>query len=248
MKLLLRHKLLIGVVTLVAAGSAGAAYAATQSSSNPRQAFLNDVASRLHVSPSQLSAAFKAALIDRLNAAVKAGQLTQAQANRIERRLEQRGGPPLLFGRGGRLHLHARAAMLGPGTLGAAANYLGLREVQLLNDLRAGKSMAQVATAQGKSLAGLEQAIISSDKARLDRLVASGLITKAQEQRILNALSARVGRLVNRTRFPRLGVAGPAPWLVPQTPVPQNGPMVVPPNGPIAVPPIGPAPAPGPAD
>ena len=78
---ILRHKLLAGGAAAAVLALGGGAYAATQSGSNPRQAFLNDVAKRLNVSPSQLNSALKGAFTDRLNAAVKAGMLTQAQAS-----------------------------------------------------------------------------------------------------------------------------------------------------------------------
>ena len=52
----LRQKLVIGLAALAVAGFAGGAYAATQSSTpNTRQAFLNDVAKRLHVTPHELT-------------------------------------------------------------------------------------------------------------------------------------------------------------------------------------------------
>lgn len=242
MNLLLRHKLLAAGAALVAAGSAGIAYAATQSSSNPRQAFLNDVAKRLHVSPAQLDSAWKAAMIDRLNADVKAGRLTQAQANRLEQRLERRGGPPVWFGPHGRFGLRV-GGPLHAGALDAAGKYLGLSDLALLRDLASGKSLAQLAKAQGKSVSGLEQAIVSADKARLDRLVASGIITSAQEQQLASALTRRVGRVVNRAGLPRLGAGGPGRWPMQQVPMPQDGSMIAPPAG--AVPPPGAMPPPG---
>jgi hypothetical protein len=66
------------VVTLLGGGAG--AFAATQLSSNPRQAYINDVASRLNVTPTALTSAMKQARIDQINAAEKAGKLTAAQA------------------------------------------------------------------------------------------------------------------------------------------------------------------------
>lgn len=62
-----------------------------------RQAFLNDVAHRLGVTPAQLSSALNGAFKDQLDAAVKAGKLTQAQANAIKQ-WAQGGGAPPAFG------------------------------------------------------------------------------------------------------------------------------------------------------
>jgi hypothetical protein len=239
MQLLLRHKLLIVGATLLAAGSGGIAYAATQSSSNPRQAFLNDVAKHLGVSPAKLDSAYKAALIDRLNAEVKSGQITQAQANRIERRFQRRGVPPFLFAPRGRLRMLAPGGLI-PGPLGSAASYLGLGDLQLLKDLASGKSMAQLAKAHGKSVSGLEQVIISAETTRLKRLASNGTITRSQEQRMLSSLSRRVGKLVNRTGFPRLRMRLGPPALIGSGPVPQAAPMIVAPAPPP--PPAGPPP------
>jgi AraC-like DNA-binding protein len=240
MQLLLRHKLLVAAVTVLALGSGGIAYAATQSSSNPRQAFLNDVAKRLNVSPAKLNSAFKAALVDRLNAEVKAGKITQAQANRIEQRLDRSGAPPFFFGRGGRFRM-GRPARFESLTLSAAASYLGVSDAQLMKDLGSGKSMADVAKASGKSVSGLEQAIVSAEKTQLDGQVTKGTITKAQEQQILSRLSARVDALVNGTGFrrPRMGLRVPS--LKGRGPAPENAPMMVapyaPPPGPSGPPP-----------
>jgi hypothetical protein len=191
---------------LTAVAFAGGAYAATQSGSSSRQEFINDVAHRLNVRPDQLRAAVKGALIDRLNAAVKAGKLTQAQANAIEQRADQgqlplffgghrgfdhRGFGPGGFGQGGFGHPARRAP------LRAAAAYLGLNDAQLLDQLRSGKSLAQIAKDKGKTTAGLEQAITTAFKSRLDKAVAAGRITKAQEQTILNRFQSRLDRRVN---------------------------------------------------
>ena len=201
MELLLRHKLLIGGATLALAATGGAAYAATQSDSDGQQAFLGDVAKRLHVSPSELTAAVKAALIDRINADVKAGRLTQAEANKIEQQINRSGRLPFFFAPGAHRFLEVRGK--GLGVFHAAATYLGVTNAQLLSDLGSGKSLAQIAKAQGKSVSGLEQAIVTAEKARLNRAVSKGRITKAQEQQLLDRLSSKISRLVNRAGIGR---------------------------------------------
>lgn len=84
----MRRKVVIGAAVLAALSFGGGAYAASLDSdlSTPR-AFLGDVAKRLGVSTQTLTAALDGAVTDELNAAVKAGRLTRAQANAIERRL-----------------------------------------------------------------------------------------------------------------------------------------------------------------
>ncbi len=203
----LKRNLAIGGAALVVAGGAGGAYAATQSSGpSSRQAFLNDVAKRLHVTPQQLSSALNGAFSDQLQAAVRSGRLTQAEANALEQRLKQKGAVPgVPFGFGphvARPWLRGGGPGLGPlgrpGGLEGAAGYLGISDQQLFQDLASGKSLAQIAASRGKTVSGLEQAMTAEMKARLDKLVAGKMITSAQEQKILRRWSARLSAQVNQ--------------------------------------------------
>jgi hypothetical protein len=238
----LKRKLVIGLVALAVVAFAGGAYAATQNSaSNTRQAFLDDVAKRLHVTPQQLSSALNGAFLDQLQAAVKAGSLTQAQANALEQRLKQKGAfaPAFPFGLFGP-HLARpgypglRGFPVGPfgglraagGGLAGAASYLGISEEQLFQELAGGKTLAQIASSRGKSVSGLEQAMTTAEKTQLDKLVTAKVITSAQEQRILSRFSAHLSELVNgkglpfhRPFFRFRGGAFPRPSL----PVPAPG-------------------------
>jgi hypothetical protein len=197
-----KRKLVIAAVMLAAAAFAGGAYAASTTGTSQRQQFLGDVAKRLNVTPAQLQSALQGAFDDRLQAAVNAGKLTQAQANAIEQRVQKTGVVP--FGFGGGL-AGPRPLLSGPrpplpggpppapfGRFLAAATYLGITAAQLRDQLAAGKSLAQIATAHGKSVSGLEAAMTAAIKAKLDKAVAAKLLTNAQEQRILKTLSGRV--------------------------------------------------------
>ena len=208
-----KTKLVSVIAALALVAAAGGAYAATQSSTSPREALLNDAAKRLGVSPAKLRSALQAALLDRLNAAVASGRITKAQANAIKQRIQ----------RGGRLGLGPRAFFRhrfghpgqprfpppgGPrmGPLAAAATYLGVSPQQLFKDLSSGKSLAQVAKSKHKSVSGLTTAMLKSLKSRLDKAVSAKMITSAQEQRILSHLSARLSDKVNHAGYgPRFG-------------------------------------------
>src|SRR5262249_24638731 len=80
--------------------------------------------------------------------------------------------------------------------LHAAADYLGLTADQLAQGLQDGRTLADVATAQGKSVAGLEQALRASAKARLGRSVAAGTMTAAEEQQVLDQLRGQIDGFV----------------------------------------------------
>ena len=83
--------------------------------------------------------------------------------------------------------------------LDAAASYLGLNEAQLHSRLESGKTLAEIAKAQGKSVAGLKDALVKDAKAKLDAAVKAGRLSSAEEQRILADLQQHVDDLVNGT-------------------------------------------------
>ncbi len=86
--------------------------------------------------------------------------------------------------------------------LTAVTSYLGLTAEQLHSEREAGKSLAQIAQAQGKSVEGLKQAIVDASKKRLDQAVADGQLTSAQAAALLARLQSDVDDLVNRTGEP----------------------------------------------
>lgn len=246
----LKRNLVIGLAALAVAAFAGGAYAATQTSApNTRQAFLNDVAKRLHVTPQQLTEALNGATTDQLQAAVKAGRLTQAQANKLAQGLKRSGaapGIPFGFGFGpaprfvhppgpgypggpgfpGRPGFPGGPGFFGgriggPFELPAAASYLGLTSAQLFQQLSSGKSLAQIATAKGKTASGLEQAMTTATKARLDKLVANKTISAAEEKAALSHLSARLSAVINQKGLMKFrGPALRVPKRGPNAPVP----------------------------
>jgi hypothetical protein len=83
--------------------------------------------------------------------------------------------------------------------LQTAATYLGMSVSDLQSDLRSGKTLAEEATAKGKTVDGLVQALLAPLKSDLDKRVAAGDITSAQESAILNRETTRLTELVNNT-------------------------------------------------
>ena len=212
-----RRKLAAGAAGLVVLAGSGGAYAATQKSTatppDPaaeQKAFLDDVAGRLHVSSDQLTAALKGAAQDRIDAAVQAGRLTQDQADKLKQRIAQANGLPLIgpgprgfqrpFGGPG----FGRLAVGPLPEMRAAADYLGLTPVKLFTALRGGKSLADVANDQGKSVDGLKAAMKAAETARLDKAVKAGYLTDAQRTQIEQGLDQRLDDFVNGTG-PRFG-------------------------------------------
>lgn len=188
------QKLILGLGVLVAAAGGGVAVAASENSpAEENQAVLNDAANQLGISPGKLSDALKKALSDRVDAAVAAGRITKAEGDSLKQRINSDDFP--LFG-----GLHRGFGHFGFfGKLSAAADYLGLTEAELRSQLEGGKSLAQVAQAQGKSVAGLVDSLVALAKTRLDEAVAAGRLTQAQETEMLNGLRNRITSLVNST-------------------------------------------------
>ena len=144
-----------------------------------------------------LETALVAAIKTKVDAAKAAGKLDAARADRLLQRA------PQLVERLVNAKPRARAmrtkAARG-GLLKAAATYLGVTNAQLVTDLRAGKSLAQVATAKGKSVDGLEQALLAALKQKVDAAVAAGRLPAARAQKLLERAPAHIERLVNRSR------------------------------------------------
>jgi hypothetical protein len=198
----LKRRIAIGTTGLAVVAGAGGTYAATRGSGDDeRAAYLNDVARRLDVSPEKLRSALRGAFHDRLDAAVKAGRLTRAEADAIKERADRRGGPPPFLGgphRHGGPHGHGRPFRAG---VEAASKYLDLSPARLRARLEAGRSLAQVARQRGKSVEGLKDAIGDAIRDRLDAAVEAKRLTKDQRQEILSHLDDRIDMIVERRGF-----------------------------------------------
>jgi polyhydroxyalkanoate synthesis regulator phasin len=201
----MRRKVIAGAAAALAVGGAGAGVAATKLTSSPSEeskAIVNDAAKSLGVEPSKLSAALKKAFEDRIDAAVAAGRLTKEQGDELKQRIESDDFPlfgPPAFGHGfGAPHPFFHG-------LDAAASYLGLTEAELRSRLESGKTLAEIAKAQGKSVDGLKAAMVKDAKTHLDAAVKAGRLSSAEEQRVLADLEQRIDDLVNGKlpdRFP----------------------------------------------
>jgi polyhydroxyalkanoate synthesis regulator phasin len=200
----MRRKVIAGAAAALAVGGAGAGVAATkmvQSPSAESKAVINDAAKSLGVEPRKLEAALKKAFEDRIDAAVAAGRLTKEEGQELKQRVESGDFPlfgPPAFGPGfGPPHPFFHG-------LDAAATYLGLTEAQLESRVNSGKTLAQIAKAEGKSVDGLKAAMLKDAQTKLDEAVKAGRLGKAEEQQVLQDLQKRIDDLVNgqlRLRF-----------------------------------------------
>jgi hypothetical protein len=225
-----KRKLAVGAVGLAVLAGAGGAYAAGQSSSQTptpsratpnktpakpaaiqaeEKAFLDDLAKRLNVTRDQLDAAIKGAAEARIDAAVAAGKLTKEQGENLKARLAK-GLPALGVGPlagprgphgpgGGPGFGGGRGFGFGFG-LDGAADYLGLTQRQLREQLQSGKSLADIAKAtNGKSVDGLKAALKAKVSARLAEAVKDKHLTQEQADKIAAELDSHLDDLVNNT-------------------------------------------------
>jgi hypothetical protein len=200
-----KKRMVVAAATTLAVAGGGAAAVAASGSGSHGSDFLDSVAKHLGVTPQKLEDATKAAAIDQVNADVAAGRITQAQADALKKRIEAGdgvlGGPRGPgFGRG-----PGFAGPAGPGfgkpaianEIAAAAKYLGLSEADLRTKLRDGQSLADVAKAQSKDVAGLKTTILDAAKADLDKAVADKTLTQSQADDIVNGLKAHIDDIVD---------------------------------------------------
>ena len=191
--------LVAAVALAVALGVTGAVAASRAlTADDERRALLDDAAGRLGVEPSQLEDALQEALKARVDAAVDEGRLTEAQGAELKDRIDAgelpflrglgRPGPSGGFGHFGHGHFEK---------FETAASYLGLSEAELRERLADGKTLAEIAKAEGKSVDGLVQALVKDAKARLDQAVAAGKLTRAEADEIAERLGERITDLVN---------------------------------------------------
>ena len=215
----------IAAASLAALSTGGAAVAATQTDSPAASSktIVASAAKQVGVSESALTAALIKSEETQIDAQVTAGRLTQAEADAIKQRLESGDVPLVGIGMGFGDH-HDGPGHGGPGhDLAAASTYLGVSEATVRSELDGGKTLAQIATANGKTVDGLVTALVAAEKSELDAAVTSGKITQTQEAAMLVNSKQHITDEVNgkrpsgpfpgfdRTDGPGDGPTAPAP-------------------------------------
>jgi polyhydroxyalkanoate synthesis regulator phasin len=230
----IRRLAVISAAGLAVAGGAGAAIAATAGDEGKRaeENVLREAARDLDVSPGKLREALRdatAAQLDReLDRAVKAGDLTKQQAAEIKARRKDSGrvlglGPGPRHGRGPGAGFHRHGPGFHPGGPGFpgrpargggpledVAKAIGISRAKLFSELRDGKTVAQIAKANGKNLDDVKKDVAASLKERLDRAVKDGELAEQQAKAMLEHLEDRLDRLGSARGFgPPPGPGGP---------------------------------------
>jgi hypothetical protein len=203
-------------VGVLAAGGAGGAIAATKSKDDHKKvenSILASAAKKLGVTTEELRAALGAAEDEQLDQAVKDGRITKAQAEEMKKRRAERG-TVLGFPGGPGHHRFGPGGPGGPrgaGLFEAVAKALGITPAKLGEQLRAGKTLAQIAKAEGKSLADVKSAVKAAAEKKLDAAVKAGKITRTQADDMLDHLSEHLDHLGERGAGRGRGKFGPPP-------------------------------------
>ncbi|MPZ49817.1 MAG: hypothetical protein GEU75_11085 [Dehalococcoidia bacterium] len=213
----LADKLDISVEALMSARKAAREEIRASGSGRPSfEGWEEALAGKLGVSVEILKAAQKAAFEQAINEAVAAGRLTEQQGERLKSRAGDRGFPG--FGRGPGM---AKAAGKGiiealRTALSAAAEVIGISEDELKQELRSGKSVAEIAAANGVERDDLEEELTDALKAAIAAAQADGKITAEQAARLTNALEEHIDKAIDHKGG--LKEPGGGPFMMPGGP------------------------------
>jgi polyhydroxyalkanoate synthesis regulator phasin len=142
--------------------------------------FIHHLAQNIGKSDGATKAALQKSVDQTIDDAVAAGRLSAEQAAKLKQRINGSG-----CALGPRLPAHAMPR-LRMAVLKAAAETLNLTPQQLMQDLRSGKTLSQLAG--GMTEDQFRQALIGHLKTDLDALVKSGKLTQAEEDRFLQRM------------------------------------------------------------
>jgi DNA-binding CsgD family transcriptional regulator len=184
---------------LVMAQTTGTPSAAAQAFDYSK-VFVQKLAAALGIDQTKLEAAIKTAGNATVDDALKNQSITQDQATQMKARVAS--GEFGVWGRGGRGGGAPGMGMGGrdgaPGMMGGkmgggisqialletAAKALNLSITQLDTELRSGKTLTEIATAQKVSLETVKSAVLASLKTQLAAAVKAGSLTQAQSDQI----------------------------------------------------------------
>jgi uncharacterized protein YidB (DUF937 family) len=177
--------------------------------------YISQLAKNLGVDEAKLKSAIGKTNGAVLDQAVADGKLTKDAADELRANLQAgnsffTGAPgahrPIAGGPGGTFHI-------GPLDLRAsAATFLGLSADQLTTELKAGKSLAEVAQAHGKTRDQLKAYLTTQQTAAIDKAVTDGKLTKDAADKLKQTLSTMLDRLIDAkagTRGSHFSFGGP---------------------------------------
>jgi uncharacterized protein (DUF2126 family) len=158
-----------------------------------RDRFLARVAGKLGVDVAQLEQAVQDTRRELVDEALANGRITDEQAAKARERIENGEGAGLRRFKERRAHL--RGALIEE-----SATAIGTTPEELRSELRAGKSIADVAAEHGVGVDEVKAKIIEAAEEKLQQAVTNGRIDQAQAEEALERLRNRLHDALNRAR------------------------------------------------
>jgi lambda repressor-like predicted transcriptional regulator len=166
---------------------------------------LAQLADQQGVSVDGLEAVIVADASEQLDEAVADGRISEERAEDMLSQLEER-----VAGSVQSTDAPERDGRRGGGAIReGVSNYLDTPVEEIKEQRQNGTSLAQIAESEGKSVEGLEQAIITAAQEKTAERVESGRLTQAEADERLTELEERVTEKVQSTDAPERGFSGP---------------------------------------
>jgi len=160
-------------------------------------AFIDKVAANLNVSPDQLKTAVKNAAVQTVDEQVAAGKLTQEQGDKIKAAIDSGKYPQL------RRLFEAHQTIVRRverGLVESSAKAIGITPKDLASELKAGKSIADVAAEHNVPLDTVKSQVTSAAQTKLDQLVKDGKISQTQADTAMQKLQSNLDKILNHQR------------------------------------------------
>jgi uncharacterized protein YidB (DUF937 family) len=153
----------------------------SQAEGTLQQFFWEALAGKLGLDAATVQSYVVAAAKEALSRGVQDGKLTQEQADRVNKLLDERGAQSIfMFGGIAERRFQAAGQVGQRVSLDAAANALGMTADELLAELKAGKTLGQLADEKGVSRDALVKAMKDAAKEAVDKALQEGRITQEQ--------------------------------------------------------------------
>lgn len=182
----------VAVLAVGALGTVALAQEGTTSSSgwNFREKMQEAIASILGISVEKYQAAIDTAEEQVLEQAVADEWLTQEQADRLQEHLDSVPEQDR-FGRGS-FGMPRMPGLRGESLISVAAEQLGMSQSDLVDELQAGKSIAEIATEKGVDAQTIADAYLAQVREKLAEAVENGDITQKQADAMLENMAEQL--------------------------------------------------------
>jgi hypothetical protein len=191
-------------VGLIAVASAGAQEGEDD---GPFRNFLGRVAEKLGISEDELRTAVQDVELEMIDEALADGRITEEQADRMRERVES--GDLRFPGRPGGHHGRCIVAYH---LVEETARILGIEESEVIDALKDGQSLAQIAEAHGMSVDEYKAELTNATGEKLAQAVENGRITQERADEMLAKFTENIDRIINHVPDPD----GPRPCRGPR--------------------------------